>query len=111
VYQHLLLAGRTVPFLLFTRQKEQAFVTTLHEEEVVVHVQKRDREHDGRRDRLVQLSVLKRDVRDERDDGPLNHGKSRHHESALHVGLIFGRLRGEHFGLLVSGHFYYVQRN
>jgi len=111
VYQHLLLARRTVPFLLFTRQKEQAFITTLHEEEVVVHVQKRDRKHDGRRDRLVQLSVLKRNVRDECDDGPLNHGKLWHHESALHVGLVFRRLRGKHFGLLVSGHFYYVQRN
>jgi hypothetical protein len=35
----------------------------------------------------------------------------RHHESALHVGFVFRRLRGKHFGLLVSGHFYYVQRN
>jgi len=111
VYQHLLLARRAVPFLLFTRQKEQAFVTTLHEEEVVVHVQKRDREHDGRRDRLVQLSVLERDVRDQGHDGPLNHGKFRKHESTLHVGLVFSRLRGKHFGLLVSGHFYYVRRN
>jgi hypothetical protein len=107
----LLLARRAVPLLLFTRQKEQTFTSALDEEKVIIHVQKRDREHDARRDRLVQLLVLERDVRDECDDRPLDHGESRHRESALHVRRIFGRLRGEHFGLLVSRHFYYVQRN
>jgi len=83
----------------------------MNQEQVIVHVQQRDREHDGRRDRLVQVLILKRDVRDQSHDRPLNHGETRHRETTLHVGLVFCGLGCEHFGLLVSGHFYYVQRN
>jgi len=74
-------------------------------------MQQRDREHDGRRDRLVQVLVLKRNVRDQGCDDPLNHGETGHRETTLHVRRSFCGLGCKHLRLLVSGHFYYVQRN
>ena len=84
MYRDLLLARTAIPFLLL-RQSEQTFFTALHEEEVVVHVQKRDGEHDGRRHRLIEAPVLDRDVRDQGQDDPLNHRESRNDKSSLHV--------------------------
>ena len=74
-------------------------------------MQQRDREHDGRRDRLVQVLVLKRNVRDQGCDDPLNHSETGHRETTLHVWGAFRGLRRKHLRLLVSWHFYYVWRN